>query len=417
MLIEFSVKNFRSIREKQTLSLVANNKDKQLPGNLIEINAPGLSNTKLLKSSAIYGANASGKSNLFKAAEFIQQFVLTSATKPNPEEKTGVTPFRLDSHSSDEPSEFEMIFIYKGVRYQYGFALDNKRVHEEWLITYPVGQPQRWFSRVWNSDKKQYDWKIGKKLLGETKSLKTQTKKNSLFLSTAAQFNHKQLCVVYDWFANYIFSLSHIDSNYQFDMTSPLLLNREKEFKEIFDLIKNADLGISGINVVRMKSEDVEDIVDAIIQMAKSVKLEFIHLLENTEEEIAFDKDDESLGTLKYYFLLGPFLLALKMGYTVFIDEIGAQMHPLLVRQLVQMINDPKINTKGAQLILTTHDTTLLDTSLFRRDQIWFTEKNKAGATTLYPLTDFKPRSDEALQKGYLAGRYGAIPFLGEFPF
>jgi uncharacterized protein len=424
MLIEFSVKNFRSIKEKQTLSMVASNRDNTLPSHLIDPQTPGFSKTKLLKSAAIYGANASGKSNIFKAAQFMRDYVVKSATEIKPGQDTGVVPFRLDSQTEKEPSEFEMIFIHEGIRYQYGFALDRKRIHEEWLIAYPAGLPQRWFSRIWNPEKNKYEWKFSSHLKGRKEIQKENTKENTLFLSMAVQLNNEQLSIIYSWFDSEIHFLDFSKSIFDPIDTVSMIYNNLISQKDVLDFLNYADLGISRIDI-----EDNGNYVKLFCQNNTNNNVreeepepslylfDFKLYHKNQERETMFTEEDESTGTLKLLSILGPFLFAIHWGKILFVDEIGANIHPLLIRKILDFLQNHYHPMHICQLIFTTHDTTQLNTDTLRRDQVWFTEKNSEGATSLYPLTDFKPRADESLQKGYLAGRYGAIPFLGEFTF
>ncbi|MBN2327208.1 MAG: ATP-binding protein [Candidatus Omnitrophica bacterium] len=427
MLIKFSVKNYRSIQDRQTLSMAAASRDKSLPDHLIDPQAPGLSKIKLLKSAAIYGANASGKSNFFLAAKFMRDFVVRSATEIKPGDETGAVPFRLHSKNEKEPSEFEAIFIHEGIRYQYGFVLDKKKVNEEWLTAYPSGSPQRWFYREWDSEKNGYEWKCSSRFKGEKDSLMEKTRENGLFLSLAAQFNHEQASQVYKWFRNSFVFINFSGLNDFSQYTASLIEDSEDLRKEICRLLSKADLGITDIHIKKTKfdSSDFgpdfsEELKKALIDQLSDKDLyqwSCMHQNKETGENILFENDEESAGTVKIFSLLGPLLVSLIDGDSIFIDEIGAKMHPLLVRDVIRMFHNNQSNSKNAQLIFTTHDTTQLNKDILRRDQIWFTEKNDAGATILYPLTDFKPRKDESLQKGYLAGRYGAIPFLGDFTF
>ncbi len=431
MIIEFSVSNYRSIRDKQTLSLVADNRIGARNGDksnqLIEIDMPGLSNTKLLKSAVFYGANASGKSNIVKAAEFFQKFVETCATDLKPDADTGVVPFRLDPFMESSPSEFEVVFTHKDVRYQYGVKLDRKWVHEEWLTAYPNGLPQRWFFRCLDIESGVYDWTYSTKLKGDKESLKNKVRENTLFLSVAAQFNHEQLSSVYEWFSDCFRFIDFSDPFFPSKYTEELILSNHDIKKTVDALIRSADFGITGILTKKVNPDEInfpDDIPAGLREFIKKQAEEggvtstfFSHCRAEEGEDIGIGLPDESAGTQKFFALLGPWLDMLKNGYTFFIDELGAKMHPLLVRKLLEMVHDPEINQSGAQVVITTHDTTLLDSEIFRRDQIWFTEKDQAGSTNLYPLTDYKPRTKEALQKGYLAGRYGAIPFLGDFRF
>ncbi len=433
MLIEFSLTNFRSIKDRQTLSLAAYNRDKNLPQNIIQKDLPGLSNTQYLKSAVIYGANASGKSNFYKAAEFFYHLIVNSATALKPDDETGVSPFRLDEKSMNEPSEFEITFESEWIRYQYGAKLNNEQILEEWLIAYPYGQPQNWFHREFNPEKVEYEWSFSTKYFkGERDSLIAKTKTNTLFLSVGAQFNHEQLGEVYKWFRKYFKLIDFSEEVFDTGFTTYLLHNKPDLKENIISLLSQADLGINDIQIEELKPDGIffpdeipNDLKDKILKDMKekvnkgSVFLGLLlgHKNRNSKNPIYFDELDESMGTRKFFSLLGQILFSFSNNQVLFIDEIGTKMHPLLMRNIIKMIHDPDLNKNGAQVVFTTHDTTLLDNELFRRDQIWFTEKNNEGATTLYPLTDYKPRKDEALQKGYLAGRYGAIPFLSEFKF
>ncbi|HQO33141.1 MAG TPA: AAA family ATPase, partial [bacterium] len=300
------------------------------------------------------------------------------------------------------------------------------RVHEEWLIAYPQGQPQRWFEREYDKEKCAYEWRFGSKYRGERESLKDKTRDNALFLSVAAQFDHKQLSMVYQWFGVFLRFMDFSGYDLPFGNTIAMMLGNKSVHDLVGAMMRTADLGIAEVDIrVKPDERPFPDVMpgDDRNEMPRSlggkkgVDIRMKHFMNGKENGIYFSLDEESAGTLKYFSLLGPWLMTLKLGCTICIDEFAAKIHPSLVRNLIRYMQSPKVNLENAQLILTTHDTTLLDTDLFRRDQIWFTEKNDEGATVLYPLTDYKPRPDEALQKGYLAGRYGAIPFLGDFPF
>lgn len=435
MLIEFSVSNFRSIRGRQTLSLVSSNREADLPRNLIDPRAPGLSKVKLVKSAVVYGANASGKSNLYRAAAFMRHLIRHSAIGLKPNAPTGTTPFRLDPACTEKPSEFEAIFLHEGVRYQYGFAVSDKRVLEEWLTAYPSGSPQKWFQRSHDRAKASDTYVYGPSFTGEKKRLEERTRGNALFLSMGAQFDHPLLSPVYEWFGEHLrfLDFSSLNLLQALDATLSLIDEDNTMMDMVRSLVQRADLGISGIALSRqhfdadnleLPDDMPEEIANALRVFGETLakhsqgesmeKLDVLwrHQTVDGGPPVAFESDEESAGTLKFLSLLGPWLDSLAKGHTVFVDEVGAFMHPLLMRSLVALVNGEDTNAKGAQLVFTTHDVTLLDTSLFRRDQIWFTEKTSDGATSLYPLTDYKPRKEEALQKGYLAGRYGAIPFL-----
>jgi hypothetical protein len=427
MLVEFSVKNFRSFRDEQVLSLVAS-RDKALSRNCISEGR-----LRILRAVAVYGANASGKSNLIKAAGRMRRLILDSAGY-EPGRKLGITPFLLDDKSRGEPSMFEATFYEEGVRYQYGFSVSNERIEEEWLVAYPKGVGQKWYERVFNGKKSRYNWKYSSFLKGEKEKLTEKTRENALFLSVGAQWNNKQLGVVYEWFRD---KLRVIDSRHDLrPVTAKMLLPSRKTSdwhgwfsRWTTDSMKDADLGISGVAVEKKKVnvERIsfpEDMPDGIrsriirdIEEKEGFDVKMIHKNVETGKNVHIPLEEESDGTQEFFKLIGPWIQACALGITIFIDELEASLHPLLTRELVRVFQDAEVGKKRsqAQLVFATHDTTLLDPELLRRDQIWFTEKDKDGGTRLCPLSDYRPRKGEAMQKGYLSGRYGGVPILERF--
>ena len=424
MLVEFKVANYRSFREEQTLSLVASN-DKQLRGNCVDQDK-----LRLLKTVGIYGPNASGKSNFVKALKVMRDIVLDSADY-QPGRKLPVQAFLFDSESQEKPSTFEVTFFCKKIRYQYGFTATNERIHNEWLLAYPKGRAQIWYERTSNGD----DWKFGSFLKGEREKLKDKTRDNVLFLSVGAQWNNKQLTAVYKWFSQ---KLRVMPAGVAWaPVTARMLLDVEveggKEAREaLYELVESflqeADLGICGLNVRKEEiaepkfvTEMPEGVRDAFLKDFKdrlAIKVEMLHKDTKTGKKVTLPIHEESDGTRRFFELSGPWLEAVVTGMTVFIDELETSLHPLLTRELIKFIQNPAHEGTGAQLVFSTHDTTLLDPELFRRDQIWFTEKDRGAATQLYSMSDYKerkPRKGEAMQRGYLAGRYGAIPILKAF--
>jgi len=437
MLIAFKVTNFRSIREEQTFSLVASNTDKDLPASVIERDLPGLSGVKFLKGAAIYGANASGKSNVLAAVAYAGGFVERSATRLQPGDKTGAEPFKLDKQSATKPSEFEFTFVADGVRFVFGFAVTPQRVVEEYLGAYPKGLPQRWYQRTFNASKGSYDWAKPSTAFNQDQSLQDKTRENSLFLSVGPQFNHRQLTQVFNWFKSslYFIPLSAESGSHSDLVATIRQITRATHRERIIHLLRSADFGVVDAKLKTKDITGVEELLEELTRsvstsavLAKLAKIEKdnsldtgknleINLTHKAEgiQPVALDFDDEeSAGTRRFFALLGPWLDILDNGYTVFIDEIETSLHPVLVKELLKLLFCSKNNPNGAQVIFTTHNPVLLDNAVMRRDQVWFTEKSSSGATHLYPLTDYQPRKDEALAKGYLAGRYGAIPFLPE---
>jgi hypothetical protein len=424
MLIEFRVQNFRSFREEAVLSMVAGNYDHSLPENLINIEAPGLRDLKGVKAAAVYGANASGKSNLIQALAFMRGYVENSFVRLQPGQPTGCVSFRLDAISATKPSLFEVTFIHLGVRYLYRFGLTAGRVVEESLVAYPHGKAQVWFERSWSKNGIQWSSPTGNFRYG--RGMKEMTRDNALLLSTGAQMNHAQLVPVYEWFQRHLrFLPLEADRPFFPAFTNGLHKARPELFSRVVAMVQHADFGVGDVELLEkpMSVEELRNQVAPIvfaqleaggnIEDAVSTTVRLKHVA-GEHDLVAIDFAEESAGTRRFYALSGPWLDVLDGGYTVCVDELENSLHPSLVKALLQMFFDPKTNPKGAQLIFTTHNATLLNTNLLRRDQIWFTEKRREGDSFLYPLTDYKPRADESLEKGYLAGRYGGVPILAE---
>ncbi len=416
MLVEFSVTNFRSIREKQTLSLVAASGKELREHNVFASEAPAT--TDLVRSAVIYGPNAAGKSNLILALRFVRDFVLNSASKGQQGDAIPVVPFLMDADSTNAPSEFELTFVEGGVRYRYGFSLTAQRVESEWLVAYPKGSPQRWFERNASGD----EWEFGPNFRGQRKVWQEATRDNALFLSTAVQLNAEQLGPVFEWFRRRL-RLINPYARVTPDFSILQCESNPGVQKQIVDFLASADLGIADVKVDRRRFDPSmlsEDMPEAVRQqfLKDMMDQEFtdVHFSHSTADgrEVLLDMDEESGGTQKLFALAGPWLDVLANGWVLVIDELDTSLHPLLMRQLVSMFNDPATNTKGAQLVFSTHDTSILDRDIFRRDQVWFVEKDRDLQSHLYPLTDFSPRKEENFARGYLQGRYGALPFVGE---
>lgn len=422
MLIEFSVKNFRSFWGTQTLSMSAS-ADKELQEeNSFQPPVRGL--PRLLRSAVMYGQNGGGKSNLIKALYFMQDFVLSSSKDSQEGERIDCPPFLLNMLGPAQASEFEIVFIQDDIRYQYGFEVTRERVTHEWLFAYPTGKAQRWFERAYDPKKKKEEWYFGGKFLGSKKTWQGHTRANALFLSTAVQLNSEQLKPVFSWFKKLV-TISHGE------LISPAFTADSCKDKgicaDILIFLQDADIEVDAIEVKEKKIEtlnfpdNMPEEVQAAIQndlKDKSYKeVLFKHRVGDSEEYVSLPLGDESDGTRKLFAYAAPWLDVLKNGRILVVDELNNSFHPHLVRYLLRLIHNRQSNKKNGQLIFSTHDTSILDSKILRRDQIWFMEKDKSKATQLYPLTDFHPRKNEALEKGYLQGRYGALPYIGEVKF
>lgn len=420
MLIELRVENHRSICDEQALTMRAGRvgapddpRPREVPGDKAAV----------LPVAALYGANGSGKSNLLAAFDFMRQAVVHSHRSWPPDGGIPRSPFAWGSRTS-EPSLFEVTILQEGTRYRYGFVADDERFLEEWLYAWPAGRKQSWFERTGDT------FKFGEHLRGEHRVVEQVTRSNALFLSAAAQHGHDQLAGIYRWFwATRTVNVdrqrpgSYVDVGFErwlqqtfggesfkqltlFDDELPV----DDRLESVRDLVQAADVGIVDI---KLEYRDDEPGVRSGRRRPSRVLVRH----QSTADNAWLPFHEESHGT-QTLFRMAPFLLyALQSGSLLVIDELEASLHPLLALQVVRQFNDPRTNPRNAQLLFTTHDTNLLGTELgepaLRRDQIWLTEKDKEGATCVYPLTDYKPRKAENLERGYLQGRYGAIPFLG----
>lgn len=416
MLIRFRVSNFKSIRDEQEFSMVAG--DIAGPTEPLR-HVEGL-DVDLLTVAAIYGPNASGKSTVLEALRFILTAVSESHRWWKPEGPIPRHPFLLDLEMMTEPSLFEIEFVLGSTRYRYGFILDSERVREEWLYAYPKGRKQVWFVR--NVEEVE-PFRFGKHLVGDNRTVQSITRQNSLFLSSAAQNNHVRLLPVYRWLATQAkFSKPGERTARLLGVQKTLTDPASRSF--ILSLLGFADLGIVGLDVGEeqqvLRFDDMNFQLD-ILTGAPPASFKLRHKAAGVQEGVAIPFSQESQGTQALLSLATNLMTSLRHGSIMCIDELDASLHPAVAREVVRMFHDPKANPSGAQLIFNTHDTNLLDSQLegarLRRDQIWFTEKDDTGATHLYPLTDFKPRADENLERGYLQGRYGAIPVVGSLSF
>lgn len=401
MLVEFRVTNFRSLRDEQVLSLVAS-KDKTLEGSHT-VSTGVKAVPRLLKSAVIYGANAGGKSNVIKALQFVRAVIVESATVVQPGQTYAVEPYRLNADSAGQPTEFEVTVILDGVRYQYGFALTADRIVREHLLVYKAAKPQHWFERYLDAASGREVYEYGAGLKGAKHVWEGATRPNALFLSMAVQLNSEALRPLFDWFANDLVIFNeHAPLSPQSSME---MLRQPEGRKRICEFLTSADISISDVEVVNREKTDVR--ADDIDQS----DLRFLHVTERGSAVLGLA--DESSGTRNLLFLAGPILNILRKGQTLVIDELDTSLHTLLVRALARLFHQPEANIGCAQLIFTTHDTALLDApDMFRRDQIWFVEKDADQASTLVALSEFSPRKNEALGRGYLLGRYGGVPFL-----
>lgn len=395
MLIEFTVGNYLSFKEKKTLSLEAT-AIKDNPENVISTGK-----YKLLRSAVIYGANSSGKSNLIKAFEAMREIVVNSS-KSSSTDELNVQPFLLSTETEQLPSYFEILFLIDETRYRYGFEADKKTVHAEWFYERKANKETTLFLRDKDAIEVTKDFEEGK-------GLEERTRENALFLSVADQFNGLISKEIMKWFNTQI-----IFSGIQHEMKRSASTNfLQNEFLSIWikDFLSSLSLGFKKIEVI--KNNDRTYIATYHNKYDNSG---------NVTGECEFELlKHESSGTNKLFDMSGHILYGLKLGHLTMIDELDAKLHPLLTMAIIKLFNSPEHNDYNAQLVFATHDTNLLGSGCFRRDQIYFTEKNHVEATDLYSLVEYrdpegkKVRNDRSYEKDYIEGRYGAIPYFGDF--
>lgn len=418
MLLQFTVENFKSIKNPVTLSMIAN-KDKEHIGELIKFGKENI-----LPSAAIYGANASGKSNVLMAISAALILIRTSNMRQITDKMAMIVPFKFDKNTISKPTLFDFIFTYNDKKYQYGFSADINRIYTEYLYEYKSAKPSMIFTRESTND-----YSFTKTDEKEFEGYRLKTTENKLFLSTATEWNCAKTKEPFLWFAQEIdtYDGANMDG---LSGTSLNLIDQQKNDESFIgfmtEMLKEADINISRYDIKtsemgKDKFSSLQlppglEITDDFFKNMKNIEITTHHDIgeENEKKDYVLSLNEESVGTRKY-FMYTPFILkALKEGKTLVIDEIDSSLHPLLIDYLLGLFSNKSVNTNNAQLICTTHETSMLNLDTFRRDQIYFTEKeNSTGVTDLYSLDEYSPRKAENIRKGYLQGRYGAIPYIG----
>jgi len=416
MLINFRVENFKSYKDLKEFSMEATKLK-----NLKESNTFDINNISLLRSAVIYGANASGKSSLLSSMSNMKQIIKNSMNIETIKRYPKQT-FLLNTQTENSPNFFEIQFISDNTIYHYSFTIYHKgKIESEWLKQKKITPRAKWvelFARKKQNIKIYTQFKEGT-------DLEDKTREDALFLSVVAQFNGKISLEILKWF-NQFNVLSNLESDeFQYDSFS--MLKKEKDKNKIVSFIKSADIGISNIQIETKSFDDLsinksslKELPDFVLEELKenefnTIKTEHIQYNEDNsfKQFKLFDLDIESNGTQKLLALSAPIIKALDKGEILVIDELDNSLHTELLKAIVMLFNSEETNPNNAQLIFTTHDTNLLNQKFFRRDQIWFTEKDIYGATDLYSLVEYgkgKTRDDLELAKNYLKGKFGAIP-------
>ncbi len=414
MFILFHLRNYRSFKEQSHFSMIAS-KDKEHLAHVFKA-TPKID---LLKTAAIYGANASGKSNIFMALAFMKTFVQNSSKEMQANQKIAVDQFKLSQDTDAQPTSFDIDFLQEGTVYRYGFDVDQEKVHAEWLYYAPHGKTVMLFER------KEGKIKLGRQF-SEGKDLIEKTRDNALFLSVVAQFNGKIAMSVLNWFSKFNV-ISNIDDEAFKGFTFSKLA--DEKFKEkVMNFLKIADLGIDSLQtkLVRLTPEHLPPVFSEELKKQflnqEGISINTIHRRYDKDNKplppVAFDLiTQESAGTQRMLSLSGPLIDTLENGKILFIDELDSRLHPLLTQFIVNLFNSPDTNPHNAQLVFASHNTHFFSSKFFRRDQLWITDKDRYGASSIYSLDDYKKegtkiRKDASFEKDYLIGKYGGIPYI-----
>lgn len=440
MLVQFKVDNYLSFKEEATFSMVGYNPIKEHEGSAERYNITfdPSEKYKLLKSCVIYGANGSGKSNFIKALQFVKHFILTSSNEGQATDEINVLPFLFSTENEEEPSAFEIIFFADNTRFRYGFEVDKEKVHSEWffsLANKPSAKEKMLFTREYQ------EIECNARSFKEGKGLEKRVRPNALFLSVVAQLNGEIATSIISWFKTNFNSISGLEETTT-SYTVQKFLENETFRTQVVEFFKSIQIGFDDIEIVE-EGEVIENMIEKLpnklspeaeklrsalehfqkkigAEKTQQIKISTLHKQFDDSEKFFRYKDLpfglESKGTQKIFSLLGPILDTIQNGKILIIDELDSRIHTLLTIELINFFHT-QANT-NAQLIFASHDTNLLKKENFRRDQIWFTEKDQFGGTDLYSLVEYKVnqakvRNDASFEKDYLLGKYGAIPFLG----
>lgn len=423
MLVQFSVTNFKSIGEKQVLSLASSTGASRR--ERISMPSGNSFSPHLLRSAVIFGANASGKSSLVEAVKFFKSFVVNSAKSSSKGDAILVSPNKFINKLKKEPTEFEVTFIVNEKLFQYGFSVTNERVIGEWMFSRsnsPRSKMVLLFQREYEKSTEEDFWYFNEsQIRGEKETWKTSTRSNALFLSTAIQLNSEYFEEPFNWMLRHLQVISSPDRLTP-TFTAKMISN-EKNVRKIQEFVQASGLNISKIKVTERELKFPDHVQELFTTKAKEemianmknekdFEIEATHF-DDKGKEVDLSLSDESDGSQVLFSLAGPILDVLEDGDILFVDELNNSLHPAALKFLVNLFHDPKINKNGAQLVFTSHDASIISNQFMHKSQIWFMDKSNGINSKLYPLSDFKVRDVEAFQRAYLGGKFGALPNIG----
>jgi AAA15 family ATPase/GTPase len=427
MLVSFRARNVRSFRDDVEFSLEATAMSEEGVPRHVPWRHGGNHPLRILPAVGIFGANASGKSNFLRVFDDMRRIVLTSFSGDRTR-RLDSHPFRLDADYAEGESSYEIDLILNGVRYEYGFTLDTRRVISEYARHYTRGKAATIFNR------QELAVQHGEKDRAKGRAVGEILRPNALYLSAAAAADHPGLQPLYEWFSSNLLLCEASSRESRWAYTTQLMATPDhREF--VLAMLQAADLGITDARIREPEPETVDRIrrmfhvieEEIEIEGVQSIKFDTTSFLKialshrGKSDNVEFETAEESLGTLVWLGLVGPVLDALVAGTVLLVDELESSLHPALVKQLVRIFQNQRTNPNGAQLIFNSFEASLLgnsvDDRILGRDQVWFTEKLHDGSTRIYPLTDLGPRKAEAVTRRYLDGRYGATPIISDAEF
>ena len=414
MLVEFSVQNHRSFRDKQSFLMTASNS-----GNPNAVATGNNGAPFVLQQACLFGANGSGKSGLVRSMRTVCSLVRESF-KNEGKLIEEYEPHLFHSKWRNSPTEFDVTFLHDDSLFQYGFAYDAERIWEEWLFERPSAtrKQRQIFTREFDPERAAYRWETSAThLKGERQSWKAQTRENALFVSTAMQLNAQPLERPFDWLSGGLRTISDVDS------IGPYTASRldDDDWKgRVMAFLADADLRLEDVeaeersfheasNFMSLPDERQRQLKSRLPGRAKALEVH-THRKDETGAKTPLDFDDESTGTRALFGLIGPIMDSLDNGYTLVVDELNAHLHPLAFRYITRMFRSSKVSPHKAQIIFTTHDPTVTEDDCIGRDQIWLVERGDDLASRLIPFSDYRTRDERPFRKGYLQGRYGAVP-------
>ncbi|MEV4568618.1 ATP-binding protein [Nonomuraea sp. NPDC049419] len=427
MLLAFRAANIYSFYDELDFSLEATAQAEEGVPRDVHWHRKGGRPLKVLPAAGVFGANASGKTNLLKAFHDLREHVLFSFRSADPSGGVHRHNFRLDPEAAQQPTRYEVDLVLDGVRHEYGVVLDSRRVLHEWAYRYPHGRAALLFER---KDGEQVDIPAGKRTIG--RAIERIVRPNALFLSAAAAGSHRDLLPLYNWFGRNL-KLAEASSRQARWAFTAQLLREDSSREQVLALLRAADLGIADVKIRPPDPKVLDRVRRAMLILAGHeddaegfpdidlTELGLVLTHRGTRDDVDFNVSEESLGTLVWLGIVGPVFEALQSGTVLLVDELESSLHPILTERIIGLFQDPEANPKGAQLIFSSHAPSLLGNATRRRslgrDQIWFTEKLADGRSRLYPLSDLSPRQEEAIGKRYLSGRYGATPIVSHEEF